>query len=209
MKARVDYLNVQVSNYTSLIKVTDDISKGTHVLIDDVDNFKKYLKTLQFRRIEEFYLSTPITIVPAGWILPKNLNPDLKEKIILNLQWLIDLGHYRVQDRAVGNGLFNQLGKFKDFKNKSLKPCRGQPKDRRNVSAMSLRPPSGTKIPKSFFIKQPKLSITHLKNVFLVLIFGYVLSIFAFFIEIMWFNCSENSLLYKLRKERIKFCKRR
>ena len=37
-----------------------------------------------------------LSTIPAGWILPKLLDPNLKERIILNLQWIVDLGHYKV-----------------------------------------------------------------------------------------------------------------
>ena len=60
LKSRIEYLNIHVSNFSSLIDVTDKISEGTHVLIDDKDNFRKYLKTLQFRKEEEYFMSKEI-----------------------------------------------------------------------------------------------------------------------------------------------------
>ena len=61
---------------------------------------------------EHFHFSEVIFRNPGAWITPKNLDPILKEEINLNLQWLIDLGHYNYYKAAIDARLFRQIGKF-------------------------------------------------------------------------------------------------
>ena len=89
------------------------IQQGTHVMFDDKGNFKKYLKRLEIYQIskpEYFHFSEVIFRNPGAWITPKNLNRDLKEEINLNLQWLIDLGHYKYNKDAIDARIFRHIG---------------------------------------------------------------------------------------------------
>ena len=106
---------MDVYNITSLKLMAEKVQASTHVLIDDKSNFKKYIKALEIRDIsksEYFHFSEVIFRNPAGWIMPKNLEPILKEEINLNLQWLIDLGHYQYYKDAIDARLFRHIGIF-------------------------------------------------------------------------------------------------
>ena len=93
--------------------MAEKVQAGTHVLLDDRDNFKKYMKRLEILiDSEHFHFSEVIFRNPGAWITPKNLDPILKEEINLNLQWLIDLGHYNYYKAAIDARLFRQIGKF-------------------------------------------------------------------------------------------------
>ena len=101
---RIEYLSFNTSNLNSLRHISSLVQDGTHVLIDDNTNFNKYLKTLQLFNIarkENFYFSNVIFRSPGAWIMPKNLGLELKEEINVNLQWLIDLGHYKYYKNAI------------------------------------------------------------------------------------------------------------
>lgn len=198
-KPRIEWLQFDISNVSSLQNVKNKIMEGTHVWVDDSDNFKKYIKILETANhtpqlTSLFYLSEPILHHPGAWIMPKNLNPKLKEQINLGLQWLIDLGHYKYYTEAINSQLFRHLGSYKiDAKNAVIDVsghngqisaiCKGRPKDRRDILAYLLRPDK----PADFaeLIGQPKMSMVHLKPIFFTLIGGYIASTIVFCIELV------------------------
>ena len=131
--------------------MAEKVQAGTHVLLDDRDNFKKYMKRLEILiDSEHFHFSEVIFRNPGAWITPKNLDPILKEEINLNLQWLIDLGHYNYYKAAIDSRLFRQIGKFGNT-NSLIHQINIAP----NQYFLMLSNPHFIKIPNRHFTKSP------------------------------------------------------
>ena len=92
LQDRIEFHQLDVTNYKSIQAVTDKVLSGTHVWLDDSDNVQKYLKILLKKQVkkEDFHLSQVIFSHPAAWITPKNLTSEAKERLNLNLQWILD-----------------------------------------------------------------------------------------------------------------------
>ena len=143
MIPRFEYFNFNLSNLESLKEMSENIQKETHVLIDDTSNFNKYLKILEYFKIsrkEDFYFSNVIFKNPGAWIMPKNLDPKLREEINLGVLWILDFGHYKNFKSVINDRLFQQIGHFEtDFK-EDMSVCNNIPRDRRTLLLNFLRP---------------------------------------------------------------------
>jgi hypothetical protein len=168
-------------------EATHKILAATHVLIDDTKNFHNNLRTVPALQAKDFHFSNVIEALPGAWIYPKQLNSTLKETLTLNLQWLVDFGIYDAYWRAISNRLFNHIYQAKETINDGMTKCRGSPKDKRDLLAQRIRPPTDVDVTVAYTIKHPKLSMAHLKYVFVVLVVGYVAAAFAaFMFELLW-----------------------
>ncbi len=131
---RVDFIDMDIRSYTSIKNTLAMILEGTHVLIDDTKNFMNYLRAIRsLYKPSAFHFSNKNMLVStaAGWIFPKQLEPEYKESITLNLLWLVDIGFYQLYEKSTYTRMYKHLPTFKEVRPEGMERCRGRPMDRR------------------------------------------------------------------------------
>ncbi len=156
---RVEYHHIDVSKSGTVRDAIDKILEDTHVLIDDLKNFKNYLRVIKYSE-RQFFFSDVVFSTPGGWIFPKTgIDPDFKGEVIQSLQWLFDLGIYGFYQNAIDTRLFNHLPKAREVRENGIENCSGQPIDLRDKVKQTIDPIQASEI-----TGQPMLNLKHLRQ---------------------------------------------
>ena len=164
----------------------EKVLAGSHVFIDDWGNFfSVYLNFLpqdlrcKFRASKFHFSKTPVTVQPAGWLINKKLPKEMKEMINLRLMWLHATGLLISPHLATDEtGIISSKVIEED--------C-----PRVKVSAEQVCPELEAEGPRP-------LSLFQLKNAFIGLAVGYLVSLLAFACECLSVKVRIPSLVLRL-----------